>query len=756
MVVRHRNRSIVIISLLTVIASLVVMTGWIFNVAVLKQIVPGFVSMVFNTAFCFTLFACALLTWEFYEGRRRRTLFYILSGVGTLIGFISLLEFQFHFSAGIDELFVKDNQRISADHLYAGRMAYNAAICFSMLGFGFLFAEARNKTLKTVGQYLFHAVSILSTVALIGYLYGVSLFNTLLYVSSMATHTAILFLLLSIAGSLLNPSLGITRLFTGNLVGNQMAKRLFVLIVLMVLIFGSIRVQTQHFKVFTIDIGISLLAVSFLLMSLFIIWNTANWLNRIDIKRTEAEAEVKRMNAELGKRVDERSAEIQRSEARYRSLIEQASDAIYVVDYKGRFLEVNNAICNMTGYSREELLQMTVDQIIDPEDLKADPIKHGPRNPDEYGMRERRLLRKNGTIFPSEVNVKMFPDDKILVIARDITDRKKIETELKASEQKYKLLFDSNPSPLWMIDKEALTIIAVNDEAARLYGYSKEELMNLKITSVRKKDDLPLQQERFSRNLAETSNLEVAKHVKKDGTEMFVQIAAHDIEFEGHQVRLSMTTDITDRLKAEEAIKKSEANLQSILKATDTIYALFDADLKILAFNERAAKFFKHEFHHDVQKGDYIDKVASKARLSIILGYAKQVLEGKYVHYEVHYPQPGGKVIWYNARLSPISNDKGDILGMLVDLHDVTESKINVQNLQSAYERIQAHISSIKDMAWKQSHLMRSPLANLKALTAILHEDPTDQMTLDHIQNELDRMDAIIIEMAAEASEHDE
>jgi two-component system, sporulation sensor kinase E len=755
MVVQYRNKTIIIISLLTVIASLVVMTGWMFGVPVLKQIVPGFVSMVFNTAFCFILFAGALLAREFYRGQYRLVPFFILSAIGTFIGFITLLEFTFHFSAGVDQLFVRDNQTISADHLYAGRMAYNTAICFSLLGLGFLFAGVRNHAFKIAGQYLFHAVSILSSIALIGYLYGVSLFNTLLYVSSMATHTAILFLLLSIAGSLLNPSLGIARLFTGTLVGNQMAKRLFVLIVLMVLVFGSIRVQTQHFKVFTIDIGISLLAVCFLLMSLFIIWNTANWLNRIDIKRTEAEAEVKRMNAELGKRVDERSAEIQRSEARYRSLIEQASDAIYVVDFRGRFREVNDAICRMSGYSREELLQMNVEHIIDPDDLKADPIKHGPRNPADYGIRERRLMRKDGTFFNSEVNVKMFPDDKILVIARDITDRKKIETELKGSEQKYKLLFDSNPSPLLMIDKEQLTIIAVNDEAARLYGYSKEELMHSKITTVRKKGDLASQQERFSRNLAEASNLEVARHVRKDGSEMFVQIAAHDIEFEGRQVRLSMVTDITGRLKAEDTIKKSEANLQSILKATDTIYALFDADLKILAFNERAATFFKHEFHHDVQKGDYIDKVTSAKRLPIIQGYARQVLDGQYVHYEVSYPQADGKVIWYSARLSPISNDKGDVLGMLVDLHDVTESKINVQNLQSAYERIQAHINSIKDMAWKQSHLMRSPLANLKALTAILQDDPADQMTLDHIQNELDRMDAIIIEMAEEASAHD-
>ena len=83
------------------------------------------------------------------------------------------------------------------------------------------------------------------------------------------------------------------------------------------------------------------------------------------------------------------------------------------------------------------------------------------------------------------------------------------------------------------------------------------------------------------------------------------------------------------------------------------------------------------------------------------------------------------------------------------------ERKNAEQNLKAAYERIQDHINSIKDMAWKQSHLIRSPLANLKGLSAILKDDPSDGEVLAHIQNELDRMDTIIIEMAADASADD-
>src|SRR6202012_4109042 len=76
------------------------------------------------------------------------------------------------------------------------------------------------------------------------------------------------------------------------------------------------------------------------------------------------------------------------------------------------------------------------------------------------------------------------------------------------------------------------------------------------------------------------------------------------------------------------------------------------------------------------------------------------------------------------------------------------------QDLKTAYSQIQHQIDSIRDIAWKQSHLMRSPLANLKGLSNLLKDDPADAQALAHIQRELDRMDNIIIEMADDASGH--
>ena len=877
----QKNKIIITISIIVIAAGITVITGWVFGLPALESIVPGFERMRFNAALCFVLFGSALSLTQFETGRYNRLLFFILSVLGTGVGFATLLQDLFHFNTGLDQFFVTDKTTASSIIPFPGRMAFNASFSFLVLGAGFLTIKSKKRGWVLFAQLLFHVVTILSAVSLIGYLYGVSFFRVFLYKTSMATHTAFLFFGLSVSASLLHPFLGITGLFSGKKVGNQMAKRLFGLMLLMVIIFGSLRIQTQRFGLFSsVNLGISILAVCFLLVSLLLIWNTANWLNSIDKKRSEAEDEVKRMNAGLEKMVEERSAEYQKSEERYRSLIEQASDAIFVIDQTGNFTDVNESLSKMTGYSRKELLQMNVEAILDPAELMAEPLQGRISVLKNDVIRKRKYLRKNGDIFAVEINVKMLADDRILVIARDITDRKKMEAELrdaelkfrtiadksmvgvyivqhgkfsyvnprfagvfgyepdelintvpvetifhesfrtvalenvrkriagevesvhyeamgqkksgdtnwvefygnravlngvptimgsmidiserkraeeelKSSEQKYRLLFESNPMPMWMIAKDDQSIIAVNDAAARLYGYAKDELQQMNARDIRRNEDRKKQLEGYRKEFDESSEPVTVRHRRKDGTAMFIQISARDIIFEGRPVRLSLTLDITEKLKAEESLKKSEANLQTILENTDTAYVLCDPELNILAFNPKAEQFVIEQYHYTPSKGEKLITYFPKIRFPKFAEYVKEALNGNTFSYEVDYPQEGGSVNWYYVKLVPITNESREILGLMVAFYDITERKTGEENLKNAYDRIQAHIESIKEMAWKQSHLIRSPLANLKGLTAMLKEDPNEPTIFEHLEQEINRMDAILHEMAQEASYHE-
>jgi PAS domain S-box-containing protein len=182
---------------------------------------------------------------------------------------------------------------------------------------------------------------------------------------------------------------------------------------------------------------------------------------------------------------------------------------------------------------------------------------------------------------------------------------------------------------------------------------------------------------------------------------------------------------------------------------------LFNTELEALAFNPKAVEFVTQHFDHVPEKGDRIVDFFPQERLPQFLTFTAEVLKGNNINYETDYRSADGSSLWYDVKLSPLTNDNKEILGMLLALYDITERKNAEQNLKNAYERIQSHINSMKQMAWKQSHLVRSPLANLKALAEMIKDHPNDAEVLKHFHNELNKLDDIIHEIAKEAAGHD-
>ena len=862
-----------------------VLIGWIFNIRSLESLLPPLVTMKVNAALCFVFLGIALVIKTTRSGKAINNIYSALLVLVTCLGGISLLEYLFKFDTHIDQLFIADHQSVTIKFPFPGRMAYNTAASFTLLGLGLLGVNTRLNKLRILCQYLFHVVTVIAAIAILGYVYGVSMFYNLGYVSSMAIHTAILLLLLSIAAALLNPGLGVAKLFSGPGVGNRMARRHFTTLMLVLIFFGSLRIQSERFHILAPEIGIALLAVSLLATSLIMIWITANWLNKVDDQRSKAEEVIKEINTNLEAKVEERSArlkeiytELQKSEEKYHSLFEHASDAIYVLNNMGDFDNVNDSVCNMTGYTREELLKMNITSLVNAELLKSNPLIYTEIEPGRSTIAERKMVRKDGSIIDVEINVKKFVDERILVIARDITqrklmeaelrtaevkfrtlteksmvgiyivqnsefvyvnprfaeifgyeadeligtnpvktiihadyqdtvvemvrlrkeeivesvhyeaigkrkdgssnwvefygsrtffedeptfigsmiditDRKKAEDELKISEQKYKLLFESNPMPLWIVAKDDMTVIAANDAAAKLYGYTQEELLHMDIKKLRPMANWEKLVEVYQTDVKDATDFGVLEHLKKDGTKILVNIIAQDIIFEGRSVRLSLTNDVTEKLQAEELLKKSEANLQTILNNTDTAYALLNADLDILEYNNKALIFAKNEFNFEPDsKGKIFDFMPENRRLQFF-EYISEVFKGNTISYEINYPQTNANDLWYYIRMFPIADKDNKILGLVLAINDITERKEAEQDLQIAYQHIQLHIDKIREMSWKQSHVIRSPLANLKGLFPMLEANPDDKIVLEYIETELERMDSVLWEMAKTVDE---
>ena len=117
--------------------------------------------------------------------------------------------------------------------------------------------------------------------------------------------------------------------------------------------------------------------------------------------------------------------EVKNCNDNYHALFEQATDAIMVTDFNGNFIDVNSSLCAMFGYTKEDLLTLNVKALLDPENLKIQPLRFDLLAAGENVCNERKMIHKNGRVIYVEANAKKFVDNRILVIARDITERKR-------------------------------------------------------------------------------------------------------------------------------------------------------------------------------------------------------------------------------------------------------------------------------------------------------------------------------------------
>lgn len=121
------------------------------------------------------------------------------------------------------------------------------------------------------------------------------------------------------------------------------------------------------------------------------------------------------------------------SEEKYRTLIEQAADAIALYDEKGRVLEANSSASKLLGYSKEELAKMFLSEILHEDEIRENPIQYDVLNAGVSTVKIRRMKRKDGSVVITEVRSQQLPDGRFLSVVRDMTERLKAEEELKAS-----------------------------------------------------------------------------------------------------------------------------------------------------------------------------------------------------------------------------------------------------------------------------------------------------------------------------------
>ena len=277
---------------------------------------------------------------------------------------------------------------------------------------------------------------------------------------------------------------------------------------------------------------------------------------------------VQRAQRETGERKKQRQTEqeLALTSTQLQHLFDNLDDVFFSVDtIQPQLLQLSPSCERMSGWPAREFfnnLRLWEDCIHEQDKAATIQLISGVETGESVRC-EFRILKLDGTIRWIEAKLKPAIDQvgrlvRVDGVLNDITERKRSEEALRASEERYRQLFESNPHPMWVYDVETLVFLAVNAAAVKGYGYSRNEFLRMRMEDLAPSKDYQPLSDNLPQNSQEFERHESWRHRRKDGTIIDVEVASHELSFLGRAGRLVLANDVSEKKKIETQLLRAQ------------------------------------------------------------------------------------------------------------------------------------------------------------------------------------------------------
>jgi len=386
----------------------------------------------------------------------------------------------------------------------------------------------------------------------------------------------------------------------------------------------------------------------------------------------------------------ESESTLREGEEKYRTLIENAGEAI-IVAQDGVFKFANPKGEELYGFSKEELASRPLTDFIHEEDREMVGERHkrrlrGEELPKTYPF---RIINKVGDTKWVQLSAAPFSWDNkpaVLCYMTNITGRKQTEEALRESEEKYRILFESSKDPSYITTREG-DIVEANQSHLDLFGYTREEIFEWKAQSTYVDPD---DRSRFKKEIEENGFVKdfEARLRKKDGTEIDCLVTAtarrsREGSIVGYQ---GIIRDVTELKHSEEALRESEQKYRTVLESNPDPVVVYDKVGKVTYMNPAFTRVFGWSLEEVIGKkmDDFVpEETWPETKIMI-----DKVLAGeRFSGIETRRYTKDKKNIPVAISASFYRDQKGDLLASVVNLRDISEQK----RMEAELERLSYH-----------------------------------------------------------------